>query len=116
MMRFLADENVDFPVITILRQHGYDIRSVLEEFPSIDDDFVLNLANKDNRILITLDKDFGELVFRLHKIHQGVVLLRMDELPSEEKAKVLLQIFKERGAELTKAFSVVTDKFVRIRK
>ncbi len=63
-MKFLADESIDFPIIHLLRQHGFDIRSVSEEFPSKDDEFVLETANTDDRVLITSDKDFGELVYR----------------------------------------------------
>ena len=66
-MKFLADESIDFPVIHLLRQHGFDVRSVSEEFPSKEDEFVLEAANMDDRVLITSDKDFGELVYRLKR-------------------------------------------------
>lgn len=56
-MRFLADESVDFPIITLLRKQNFDVRSVSEEFPSREDDFVLHSANIDDRILITSDVD-----------------------------------------------------------
>lgn len=49
-MKFLADESIDFPVIHLLRQHGFDVRSVSEEFPSKDDEFVLEAANTDDRV------------------------------------------------------------------
>ena len=102
-MNFLADEGVDFPAIVHLREKGYDVRSVLEEFPSSDDDFVLNLANKENRILITLDKDFGELVFRLNRIHAGIMLLRLEELPPEAKGEIVAKIIQQHGQELQNA-------------
>jgi predicted nuclease of predicted toxin-antitoxin system len=79
-MKFLADESIDFPVINRLRQQGLDVRSVAAEFPSKEDEFVLDAANKDNRLLITSDKDFGELVYRLRKVSKGVILLRIEEL------------------------------------
>lgn len=59
-MIFLADENLDFPIISALRNAGYDVLSVLELSPSIDDNEVLKIANNENRILLTSDKDFGE--------------------------------------------------------
>jgi len=48
-----------------------DVKSVAELNPSAPDEDVLDWANRENRILITLDKDFGELIFRLKKIHAG---------------------------------------------
>jgi len=59
-MIFLADENLDFPIISALRNAGYDVLSVSELSPSIDDNEVLKIANNENRILLTSDKDFGE--------------------------------------------------------
>ena len=87
-MRFLADESVDFPIIDLLRRHGFDVRCVSEEFPSKEDEFVLEAANVDDRLLITSDKDFGELVYRLKKVNKGVILLRIEELKSIEKAEL----------------------------
>jgi predicted nuclease of predicted toxin-antitoxin system len=115
-MIFLADENIDFPIIQFLRVNECDIKSILEEYPSVDDDFVLNLANEQNRILITSDKDFGELVFRLNKVHHGIILLRLEELSSKEKAKIILQVIQDRKQELINSFTVISEKFVRIRK
>ncbi|MBI1770091.1 MAG: DUF5615 family PIN-like protein [Bacteroidetes bacterium] len=115
-MNFLAVEGVDFPVIVRLRENGHDVKSILEEFPASADDLVLGLANEENRILITLDKDFGELVFRLQKIHAGIILLRLEELTSEVKAEILIKIIEQHGEELLNAFTVVRENFVRIRK
>lgn len=115
-MKFLADESIDFPVIHILRQHGFDVRSVSEEFPAKEDEFVLQAANMDGRLLITSDKDFGELVYRLKRVSKGVILLRIEELYSTEKAELLLKILSERQDELLNAFVVIRKGMVRIRR
>lgn len=115
-MNFLADEGVDFPIITGLRGIGHNVISILEKFPGADDDFVLDLANRENRILITLDKDFGELVFRLQKLHSGIILLRLEELSSEAKGMILNQVIHQHKDELSNAFAVIRENFVRIRK
>ena len=115
-MRFLADESIDFPVIRHLRKHGFDVRSVSEEFPSKDDEFVLEAANMDDRLLITSDKDFGELVYRLKKVNKGVILLRIEELYSAEKAELLLKVLRDRKDELLNAFVVIRKGMVRIRR
>ena len=114
-MKFLADESVDFPVITLLRKQDFDVRSVFEEFPSSEDDFVLHAANIDNRILITSDKDFGELVYRLKKISKGVILLRMEELRPLKKAEVLIRVLREREGQIVNSFVVIRKEVVRIR-
>ena len=78
-MKFLADENMDAPIVERLRQDGHEIWYVIEMSPGIDDDTVLDLANQEGAILQTADKDFGELVFRLQLPHKGVLLIKIGE-------------------------------------
>jgi predicted nuclease of predicted toxin-antitoxin system len=59
-MKFLADEGVDKPIVDQLRVSGFDIHYVLETHQGSDDETVLRLANEEDRILLTQDKDFGE--------------------------------------------------------
>lgn len=115
-MKFLTDENIGFEVIKSLRAIGFDIKSILETNRGVDDETVLSIANKENRILITTDKDFGELVYINKLVHRGVILLRLKNDSSENKFKVLKSLFETRLEELEKAFTVVTEKKVRIRK
>jgi predicted nuclease of predicted toxin-antitoxin system len=79
-MNFLADESVDQPVVEGLRADGHDVLAVAEIAPSIPDESVLTMANQREAILLTADKDFGELVFRQHRISAGVVLMRLVQL------------------------------------
>ena len=60
-MIILADENIDYPIIKLLRIEGFVVFSVFEENPSINDQSVLAIANQLNAILLTNDKDFGDL-------------------------------------------------------
>jgi predicted nuclease of predicted toxin-antitoxin system len=115
-MIFLADENLDFPIIDALRNEGYDILSISELSPSIEDNEVLKIANHENRILLTSDKDFGELVFRLKLISSGIVLFRIPELSNKEKAALAVKCIEEFQAELQGSFSVVTQNKIRIIK
>jgi predicted nuclease of predicted toxin-antitoxin system len=115
-MRLLADESVDFPIIQLLRHNRFDIRSVSEEFAGKDDEFVLSLANEDSRILITSDKDFGELVYRLRRVSKGVILLRIEELLPVDKAALVLKVVQERGEELSGSFTVIGNAMVRVRR
>jgi predicted nuclease of predicted toxin-antitoxin system len=72
-VRLLADEGVDAAIVARLRFDGHDLVYVAELSPGITDDAVLELANADERILMTADKDFGELVFRLRRVAFGVL-------------------------------------------
>jgi Domain of unknown function (DUF5615) len=62
-MILLADESVDRPIVERLRQDGHDVTYVAELSPSISDEQVLQEANTRNALLLTEDKDFGELVY-----------------------------------------------------
>ncbi len=75
MMKFLADENIPLEVVVHLQKDGVDIISQSIIHPGTDDERVLSDSKK--RVIITLDKDFGELIFRDKKTHNGVILLRI---------------------------------------
>lgn len=115
-MKFLADENMDAPIVERLRQDGYEILYVIEMSPGINDDTVLDLANKEGAILLTADKDFGELVFRLRRISTGVVLLRIAGLLMTAKIEIVSTMIREHESELSGAFTVLSPKSLRIRR
>src|SRR5262245_833061 len=115
-MNLVADESVDRQVVEQLRQEGHGVVYVAELSPGTTDDAVLQEANRRGALLVTADKDFGELVYRQRRVHAGVVLLRLAGLPALAKAGTVAQVFRERGAELPGAFSVVTAGMVRIRR
>ena len=98
-----------------LRAQGYEVSAVVETEPSINDTEVLRRAHELEAILITIDKDFGELVYRHHLATQGVILLRLEHLGSSDKAAVLLAVLKQYGTELEGAFTVIGSQSVRVR-
>jgi len=73
-MNFLADESLDRQIVDVLRHDDHVVLYVAEMDPGISDDAVLNKAEMESAILITADKDFGELVFRQRRITNGVFL------------------------------------------
>lgn len=115
-MNFLADENIDRQIVEHLRQDGHFVWYVAEMEPGISDDLVLDLANQEGALLLTSDKDFGELVFRLRRIASGVVLIRLSGLSITSKAEILTRVINQRTNELLGAFTVVTPTAIRIRK
>ena len=90
-MNLVADENVDQPIVDRLRQDGHLVVAVAELSPSISDDEVLRQANQQSALLITGDKDFGELVYRLGRVHAGVILLcGLTDYPATPKRTLFL--------------------------
>lgn len=114
-MNFLADEGVDKQIVEQLRTDGHDVLYVAEMEPGISDDVVLQRANEQNALLITEDKDFGELVYRQRLVHLGVTLLRLHGLSSSTKARLVSEVLAQHGDETLNAFSVISPGSVRIR-
>jgi len=115
-MRLVADESIDGPIVARLRDEGHEIDYVAEMSPSVEDDFVLNLANRRPALLMTADKDFGELVFRLRSVSLGVVLVRLAGLSASLKAQITADALRLHGEEMIHAFSVISPGLVRIRR
>ena len=84
----MADENVPIEAVKILKRKDIDIVSVIEFSPGLSDREVLNLANKEDRILVTFDKDFGELVVREKAKIKGLILLRFRPKSSQQIARI----------------------------
>jgi len=106
-MKFITDENLGIKVPQSLKSLGYDVISAIEVALSKPDTDILKLANKENRILLTTDKDFGELVFKEKLIHSGVILLRLKNESVENKKKVILRELKSGES--------FEGKFIRVR-
>lgn len=115
-MRLVADESVDAPIVQKLRENGYEIFSIAEQSPGISDEQVLATAYEKKALLVTQDKDFGELVYRLGKAHEGVVLVRLTGLTPYQKADLCLTAINQHKHELLGAFTVISKDFIKIRK
>ena len=115
-MNVLADESIDAPVVARLRSDGHSVLYVAEISPSILDDVVLDRANAGHYPLMTGDKDFGELVFRLHRITFGVILVRLAGLSPLLKSRTVSDAFRLHGNEMLHAFTVISPGMVRIRR
>ena len=82
-----GDESVDHQIIERLRQDGDQVLDVTELDPGISDDKVLSMANGSKAILLTSDRDFGDLVFRQRRLINGIVLIRLaDCLPQKKQS------------------------------
>jgi predicted nuclease of predicted toxin-antitoxin system len=115
-MNFLADESVDFPIVERLRADGHVVLAIAEMSPSISDDEVLDVANTEVMLLVTGDKDFGELVFRLKRVTLGVILVRLLGLTATTKAMIVSNAIRDHGSEMEGCFTVIEPGNVRIRR
>jgi predicted nuclease of predicted toxin-antitoxin system len=114
-MKIVADESVDFGIINYLRNAGYSIIAIAETSPGIPDAQVLKIAVLNKALLITEDKDFGELTFRLRLDHYGILLIRLSNLKREERIDLASQIIQLHFNKLKNQFSVLTKQGLRIK-
>ena len=115
-MKIVADENVDQQIVDRLRADGHEVLFVAELDPGIDDEAVLLRSRQTNAILLTADKDFGELVFRLRLVHAGILLIRLAGIEPDVKATLVATILKRHGEELGAGFAVLSERSFRLRK
>jgi predicted nuclease of predicted toxin-antitoxin system len=111
----LADENVPGLAVATLRQHGHNVLWMHEEAPGTPDPEVLARAQRERRVVVTFDKDFGELAFRLGAAAaSGVVLFRIHADSPESVSRVAVNALAER-TDWAGTFAVVEDGRIRIR-
>jgi predicted nuclease of predicted toxin-antitoxin system len=118
-MKFLLDENADRRLAPYLQKLGHDVTIVGEDYPaSIKDQDVLAIATKEQRILLTNDRaDFGELIFRSHHSHAGVILFRFKlEEANIALKKSRLRIVLTKYRHQLQHFIVLTPQQIRVRK
>ncbi|TAL20706.1 hypothetical protein EPN90_00085 [Patescibacteria group bacterium] len=115
-MKFLLDANVRHSVGTFLESEGYDVRFLAGTAEhGLSDSDALALATRESRILITNDKDFGQLIFRQKLPHKGVILFRLSEESRASYLGRLKSIVEMYNDRLVDHFVVVTDEHVRFR-
>lgn len=115
-MRILANENFPGPLIRELRRLGHDVLAVKESMRGATDDLeVLARSRQEERLVVTFDKDFGELAFRFGlSTRSGIILFRLSgSSPESDNARVLAAFAS--GIDWTGHFSVVTNDRIRVR-
>jgi len=115
-MDFLANENFPLLSVRLIRNAGHNVTSVLEETSGAKDIDVLKRAHREKLIVLTFDRDYGELVYR-HKVFTagGIVYFRFDPHTPEEPAEILLAIFEEGKVVLLGRFTIIERGRIRQR-
>jgi predicted nuclease of predicted toxin-antitoxin system len=113
---FLANENFPLPGIHLLRKHGYEVVSIQEENPSITDMQVIEIAIASNLIILTFDKDYGELIFRYSKENPpAVIFFREKGNTPLAAAQLLIKLLEEGHIVFNNTFSVIEGNNIRQR-
>jgi len=115
-VKLVADERVDRGLVLALRSIGHEIAYIAESAPGVSDQTVLSECDRIGAVLLTADKDFGELVYRRKQAHHGVILIRLGGESSTVKESLVTGFLQRHGSELGSGFAVIGSKATRIRR
>jgi predicted nuclease of predicted toxin-antitoxin system len=114
-VNILVDVSAGQAVADAIRHLGHDTQFVRDRDPKMPDTNILTWAVGEQRLVVTMDKDFGELVYRSGQPHAGVLLLRLEAARTAEKVRVVTDILTTYGNQLPGHFAVYQDGRLRIR-
>ena len=114
-MRFVADENLPRAAVAALRAGGHDVLWIREDMPRASDEQIVMRSTEEGRILLTFDKDFGELAFRARlPVKCGIVLFRLQMPKTVEAGERIARLVMARS-DWAGRFSVVAPGRLRMR-
>jgi predicted nuclease of predicted toxin-antitoxin system len=113
--KFLIDVGVGKKVEEWMKTLQYDTKTIRDLNPRMPDIEILKIAVAEKRLLITMDKDFGELVYKSRRSYSGVLLLRLEDESTAEKIKVLETILNNYASKIANKFSVYKKNKLRIK-
>jgi predicted nuclease of predicted toxin-antitoxin system len=115
VMRLLTNENIPTSVVDALRDRGHDVLAVKESMRGAGDRAILARAQSESRLVVTQDKDFGELAFRLGLPAEcGIVLFRLTGDDPDADIRRIVEVIDSR-TDWPGQFAVVTDDRIRMR-
>jgi predicted nuclease of predicted toxin-antitoxin system len=116
-VKFLLDENVPLPSAHALRNLGWDVRHVAEDCPSEKDSEIVKMAKEEERVLITFDRDYGELIYKRRlPSPPGIIYLRFDPDYPTQVGDVISNLMKSAGIDFNDKFTVIrNDGHIRQR-
>jgi predicted nuclease of predicted toxin-antitoxin system len=113
-MRFLVDECTGPGVAKWLAEQGHDVFSAFDQAKGAADVDLLDRAVAEDRILLTNDRDFGEMIYRDNRAHRGVIFLRLHDERTPTKIRVLAKMLGNYAERLPGKFAVVTEAQLRL--
>ena len=115
-IKFLIDVGVGKGVEEFLAIEGFDTKAVRDINPSMSDREVLRLALTEKRMIITMDKDFGELVYKSNLGHEGILVLRIEDANIADKVRIISEIVTSYIEEINNSFCIYHRGKLRIRR
>ena len=115
-MRFLVDECTGTAAAGWLVEQGHDVCSVYDLSRGADDETIIQKAVGEGRILITSDKDFGQIFFRDGRVHSGVILLQLEDERPQAKTAVMKRLLNNYPDRIEGQFLIVSEEIIRIGK
>jgi predicted nuclease of predicted toxin-antitoxin system len=117
MIKLLANENFPYTSIKVLRNAGFDVLAIGEKYTGIRDHEVMEIAVKEERTIVTFDRDYGELVFKYgFRPHKGIIYFRWNDFTPDEPAFYLLDLFNQSMININSCLTVIDKNTVRQRK
>jgi predicted nuclease of predicted toxin-antitoxin system len=113
-MRFLVDESCDYTLVKVLREAGHDVLAVSETTPGAEDSDVIQISVREKRILLTEDKDFGQLVYAHGQSSVGVIFLRFPFSARTQISRDLSILIEQQGERLSGCFVTIQPNRIRI--
>ncbi len=113
MLKFLSDENVSLRVIAGLVKIGYDVASVNQIRTGLSDEQIFSIAAKENRIILTHDKDFGNILKYPLKRHKGVILIRLNNQSPANVFNYLTFLIASQKTKLKNSLVVLNENGIR---
>lgn len=114
MIKLLADENFPSASIDQLNSAGLDTLSILQRYPGISDKDVILLANRESRLILTFDRDFGQLIFKEGIVPEnGVLYFRLQNFKSTTPARLVIEILNNKQLDFERSIIVIEENFIR---
>jgi predicted nuclease of predicted toxin-antitoxin system len=115
-VRLLANENIPMPSVSILRTHGFEVLSVVEDIAGTADSIILDIAVREQCIILTFDRDYGELIYKYGRpAPLGVVYFRFDMAHPNHAAEEFLRMTEMNTITLEHRFTVTDGVHIRQR-
>ena len=115
-MKLLANENFPLDSVKYLSSKGFDIKSIGIDHMGISDKEVMNIAINENRLILTFDRDYGELIFKyLYQPDMGVIFLRLDKYEPDEPGKIIEGLLSNPDFNTNRKLTVLSNDGIRQR-
>jgi len=115
VLKFLADVNIEKQIVDYLRQNDFDVLWVPDYNCKMNDEDLIDLANQEKRILITNDKDFGELIFLQDKLSVGIILFRVKGQNVKKKINGITKLLEDYKNKIEGNFVLITGDKIRFK-